>query len=380
VQDNFALSDDQIMIRDTAEEFLAEVSSSVAVRSAMEVGTGFDAGTWSRIGRDMGWCGIQVPETYGGLGLSWVELTVLLEQMGRRLLCSPFFSSVCLAATALIETANEAGRAAYLPGIAAGSLTATLGFGSQGIEWNPDAVTAKARRTPEGFVLNGSFRHVVDGATAELLLLTAKLDGEVALFAVPRSGVGVTSEVHACIDRTRRVAWVALNGAVVAGDALLARGDQACEGLSRTSALAAIALAAEQLGGAQQCLDLTLQYTSGRVQFGRTINSFQAVKHRCAQMMVMIEATRSALIGAAHRVSAGAATKDLLLEAACVKTFASEAFYFCAAEAIQLHGGVGFTWDYDPHLYFKRAQMSGHWLGSTDTMRERAAAALLDGT
>lgn len=380
MQDNFALSDDQIMIRDTAEEFLADVSSSAAVRSAMETATGFDLGTWSRIGRDMGWCGIQVPETYGGLGLSWVELTVLLEQMGRRLLCSPFFSSVCLAATALIETANEAGRAAYLPGIAAGSLTATLGFGSQGIEWNPDAVTARASRTPEGFVLNGSFRHVVDGATAELLLLTAKLDGEMALFAVPRSSVGLSSAAHACIDRTRRVASVVLGGVPIAAEALLARGDQAGEGLSRTGALAAVALAAEQLGGAQQCLDLTLQYTGGRVQFGRTINSFQAVKHRCAQMMVMLEAARSALIGAAHRISVGAATKELLLEAACVKTFASETFYFCAAEAIQLHGGVGFTWDYDPHLYFKRAQMSGHWLGSADTMRERAAAALLDGT
>jgi alkylation response protein AidB-like acyl-CoA dehydrogenase len=279
----------------------------------------------------------------------------------------------------LIETAEDAARAAYLPDIAAGTLTATVGFGAQGIEWSPDSITATARSTREGFVLNGSFRHVVDGATAELLLLTARWDGDVALFAVPRSAVGVTSGAHTCVDRTRRIASVALNDAPAAGDALIARGERACEGLSRTSALAAIALAAEQLGGAQQCLDLTLQHVSGRVQFGRTINSFQAVKHRCAQMMVMIEATRSALIGAANRVSAGAATTDLALEAACVKTFASEAFYFCAAEAIQLHGGVGFTWDYDPHLYFKRAQMSSHWLGSADTMRERVAAALLDG-
>jgi len=315
---------------------------------------------------------------YGGLGLSWIELTLLLEQMGRRLLCAPFFSSVCLAATALMETANEAGKAAHLPQIASGSLTATVGFGEQGIEWNPQAVTASARGTPQGYILDGTFRHVVDGTTATTLLLAAGYNGDVALFAVPRLAPGVTSHAYSPIDRTRRVAAVTLSGVTVLSDALLAQGAQAREGLSRTSALAAIALAAEQLGGAQQCLDLTLQYTSGRMQFGRTINCFQAVKHRCAQMMVMIEATRSALLGAAHRVSARAATPDLLLEAACAKTFASEAFYFCAAEAIQLHGGVGFTWDYDTQLYFKRAQMSGHWLGSADVMRERAAAALLD--
>jgi alkylation response protein AidB-like acyl-CoA dehydrogenase len=151
------------------------------------------------------------------------------------------------------------------------------------------------------------------------------------------------------------------------------------DALRRTEALAAIALAAEQLGGAQQCLDLTLAYTTERVQFGRSIASFQAVKHRCAEMMVRIEATRSAVHGAARAVGAAQpiATGDLALEAACAKTFASETFFWCAQEAIQLHGGVGFTWDYDPQLYFKRAQASTHWLGDPDTLRERAAAALL---
>jgi alkylation response protein AidB-like acyl-CoA dehydrogenase len=150
------------------------------------------------------------------------------------------------------------------------------------------------------------------------------------------------------------------------------------DAMARACALSAILLAAEQLGGAQRCLDMTLAYTADRKQFGRTVNSFQAVKHRCAEMMIRIEATRSAIYGAARVANTAPDTNTLVLEAACAKAFASDAFYFCAQEAIQLHGGVGFTWEYDPHLYFKRAQAGNHWLGSIDTLRERAAAALLD--
>ena len=150
------------------------------------------------------------------------------------------------------------------------------------------------------------------------------------------------------------------------------------DALERTSALAALLLAAEQLGGAQQCLDLTLAYVAERTQFGQPIAAFQAVKHRCAEMMVRIEATRSAVYGAAALATAAQATHELLMEAGAAKAQASEAFFFCAQEAIQLHGGVGFTWEYDPHLYFKRAQAGGHWLGSATRWREHIARALLD--
>ena len=180
------------------------------------------------------------------------------------------------------------------------------------------------------------------------------------------------------IDATRRLAEVRLAGVRLAPDALIAEGARVTEGLTRTAALAAIALAAEQLGGAQQCLDMTLAYISERVQFGRQIASFQAVKHRCALMMVQIEAARSAVYGAACVAASAPPTDALVMESACAKTLASEAFFFCAQEAIQLHGGVGFTWEYDPHLYFKRAQSSGAWLGAPDALRERVAAAMLD--
>lgn len=376
---DFALNEDQKMIREAAEIFLAETSSSAAVRSAMEMAVGYDAQLWARIGSELGWCSTYIPEAYDGLGLSYVELTLLMEQMGRRLVCSPFLATVCLAANAILEIADEAARARYLPQIAAGTLTATLALSSSGIDWQPDSLESIVRREADGYVLTGLFRHVPDGSSADLLLVPAYIDNDsLVLLAVPASTPGISRVEHLTIDRTRRLTEVRFENVNLPADAILAQGKKVAEGFQRTVALAAIALAAEQLGGAQQCLDLTLAYAAERVQFGRVINTFQAVKHRCAEMMIKIEATRSAVFGAARVANASPSTSELALEAACVKAFASETFFFCARETIQLHGGVGFTWEYDPHLYFKRAQASSHWLGSIDTMRERAAAALLD--
>ena len=376
---DFGLTADQQMIRDAAASFLAEASSSAKVRRAMESESGTDPELWARIGQEMGWCATHVPEAYGGLGLGWVELTLILEETGRRLVCAPFFSTVALATNALLECGSEAARQKWLPDIAAGTLSATLAFGERGIDWSPEHVTASARTTHDGFVLEGEFRHVPDGASVDCLFLPARLDnGAIALFAVKTDLPGVDRRNHAGFDATRRVAQVSLADVHLSPDALVAKGAEAEEGLARTAALAAISLAAEQLGGAQHCLEMALAYSAERVQFGRTINGYQAVKHRCAEMMIRIEATRSAVAGAARLADLRPATAALLLEAACAKAFASETFRYCAGECIQLHGGVGFTWEYDPHLYFKRAQAGSQWLGSPDAMRERVAAALLD--
>lgn len=376
---DFSLSADQRMIRDAAVDFLAEQSPSSAVRRAMASPQGFDPELWERMGADMGWCALPIAETHGGLSLSWVELALLMEQMGRRLVCSPYFATVCLAATALRESANGAACESWLPRIAEGGLRATLGFGEVGVGWDPSRVTATAHRTPSGFALEGQWRHVPDGAQAELFVLAARLDGQPALFVVPADEPGLQAVEHSGMDLTRRTARIGLTGVSLPPTSLLAQGGQAGIAMERTEALAAIALAAEQLGGAQQCLDLTLAYVAERVQFGRTLASFQAVKHRCAEMMVRIESTRSAVAGAARVASDKAvATADLRMAAACAKSFASDTFYVCAQEAIQLHGGVGFTWEYDPQLYFKRAQAGTHWLGTPDSLREHAAAGLLD--
>jgi len=382
---DFALSSDQEMIRDTAEAFLAEVSASAAVRTAMQSATGYDEGTWARIGQELGWCAITIPDKYDGLGLTSVELVLLMEQMGRRLLCAPFFSTVCLAAQVLLEVADEDARQRYLPHIAAGELTATVALADTGIDWQPQNVNATVSVCEDGFVINGSFQHVPNGASADLLIVPARnVDfsgdvGTVALYAFPSTLSGITRTAHVNIDTTRRIAAVKLDQVMLLRDALIATPQQVEQGMPRAMALAALALAAEQLGGAQQCLDLTLAYTAERVQFGRTIASFQAIKHRCAEMMVNIEATRSAIYGAASvAASLGSGSDEaFLLEAACAKTLASDTFFHCAGEAIQLHGGVGFTWEFDPQLYFKRAQASAHWLGSADALREQVATALL---
>jgi len=375
----FGVDADQQMIREAAASFLDEACPSSAVRAAMSSSSGVDEVLWRRISGEMGWCATKVPEGYGGLGLGWVELALILEQMGRRLACVPFFSTVVLAATALIEIGNREACARWLRSIAAGEITATLAFGERGIDWDERQVTARAESTGDGYRVDGSFRHVPEGCAARLLLLPARLsNGDLALFSIDALASGVRREEHVGFDVTRRVAAVELRGVQLAPDALLSRGPAVHEAMERTAALGAICLGAEQLGSAQKCLDLVLDFAAERIQFGRSISTYQAIKHRCAEMMLRIEATKSAVAGATRLADTCPDLLTLKLEAACAKAFASETLRFCAGEAIQLHGGVGFTWDYDPHLYFKRAQASSQWLGAPAVLRERVAAALFD--
>jgi alkylation response protein AidB-like acyl-CoA dehydrogenase len=377
----FALTDDQRMIRDAAETFLAEVSGSAAVRGAMESDAGFDAALWSRIAQEMGWCATAIPEAHGGLGLGQVELALLFEQMGRHQLCAPFFSTAALAATALCEAGSTAAQDRWLPRIADGSLQTTLALGAKGVQWDALSTGVLATRTADGWQLDGESAHVPDGASAEWIFVVARVNDanagdEFGLFAVPADAPGLTRTPLSTWDATRRLARLVLCRVRLdaAGQVAAAAG----EAFERIEALAALLLAAEQLGGAQQCLDLTLAYTAGRVQFGQPIAAFQAVKHRCAEMMVRIEAARSAVYGAAAVADGRPDTCHLVMEAGGAKARASETFFYCAQEAIQLHGGVGFTWEYDPHLYFKRAQAGNAWLGTPEHWRERIACALLD--
>lgn len=375
---NFSLTDDQLMIRDAAADFLAEACSSAALRAHLDAQPDFDPALWRQLGEELGWCATAIPEDLGGLGLGRVEQVLLLEQMGRRLLCSPFFATVALAATALQQLGSVAARQRWLPLIAAGQLRATLALSARGVGLGQPGLTAQ--RCGHGWRLDGALAHVPDGASAELLLVLARLDeGGLGLFAVPASADGLGCTPCDTWDRSRPLARLTLQAVTLDAAARLDEGGLDLAALQAVEARAALLLAAEQLGGAQQCLDLTLAYTAERSQFGQKIAAFQAVKHRCALMMVEIEATRSLVYGAAALADSGAAAQAVRLEAGAAKARASEAFFFCAQEAIQLHGGVGFTWEYDPHLYFKRAQASGPWLGTADQWRERVAAALLDG-
>ena len=343
------LTDDQRMIRDAAAQFLAKASGAPAVRAALESEAGFDERAW-RSAAEMGWCGTAVAEDCGGLGLGPTELVLILEQMGRHLFCGPFFSSVALTANLLSEAGGKAARAKYLPGLADGSMRGAAAFEAAGV---------KARKGKGGWLLTGRIAGVSDAASADVLLVATGA----GIYAV--GAKAFAARPLTTWDGTRRLADVELKNAPA--ERVDDAGRQA--GLARAKSLAQLYLAAEQLGGAQQCLDITVRYTSERRQFGRPIASFQAVKHRCAQMMVKVEGLRSLVYGAA-------ASRDAL-DCAGAKALASETYFHCAAEAIQLHGGVGFTWEFEPQLHFKRAQAGSHALGTADALRERIAQELL---
>ncbi|RQT03596.1 acyl-CoA dehydrogenase family protein [Burkholderia contaminans] len=383
---DLALTDEQAMIRDAAADVLAERSASADVRRALEHSAGRDDALWAALAGELGWNALALPEASGGLELGAVEQTVLMEQLGRRIACVPYFSTACLAATALAGCADTPPANRWLAKIAEGACSATLAL--------PFDLPAGARQLPVvaeeaagGHALSGTVEQVIDGAHADLLLVPARIANEgqsIGLFAIDvatASGLDVTP--LDTLDATRPIARIVLDEVRVNRDGLFACGNAAAQVLERTAWFAALALAAEQLGGAQQCLDLTLDYTSQRVQFGRAIASFQAVKHRCAQMMVLIESARSAVLGAAHAWDAeagGVAPSDALrADIAAAKSAANDAYAFGAQEAIQLHGGVGFTWEYDPHLYFKRAQASGAQFGSTPQLLEWIASHAIDG-
>ncbi len=383
----FSFTQEQKMIRDTAQAFLAEVSTSDGIRSAMETERGFDQKVWNRICEEMYWQAIHIPEEYGGMGLGYVELVVLLEQMGQRLLCSPFFSTVCLGANALLTCGTNQQKHEYLSQICEGRLTATLAYTSSNGRW--DALALQTIVIPKGddYVLNGTYRYVLDGHTADLLIVAARIEGSIgeegiSLFAVESDTPGMTRTWLPTMDQTRKQAEIVMENVVLTHANLMGEYATAWPNLSKIIQLATIAAAAEQVGGSQQVLDLTVAYTKDRVQFGRPVGAFQAVKHQAADMMQRTEVARSAIYYAAciaEEATTGGVLANELSEAASVaKSYCSDSYFKNAGDAIQLHGGVGFTWEYDAHLFFKRAKSSELFLGNGAYHREQIAKMLLD--
>jgi len=373
---HFAFDEAQQELRAQARAFLAEHSGSEQVRRAMASAEGFDPGVWKQLSAELGWTALLVPEEYGGLGLGMVELVALVEVMGEALLCAPFFSSICLGAQALLVAGTDAQKREHLPAIAEGSLLATLADLEPNGRFDASGIETVARRGGDGFTLSGTKRYVVDGHRADLLVVAARREGSadeegVGLFLVPAKTPGVQRRALPTLDATRRLAEVELRSARVPAGALLGDPGRGFSALERTRDLAAVALAAEQVGGAQRCLDLSVAYAKERVQFGRPIGSFQAIQHKCADVMVAVEAARSGAYGAACVAAEG--SPGLAAAASLAKCTASEAFFRSAAESIQIHGGVGFTWEYDVHLYFKRARGGESLLGDPAWHRERVA-------
>jgi alkylation response protein AidB-like acyl-CoA dehydrogenase len=383
----FRFTEEQEMIRATAEAFLAEVSTPAAVRSAMVTETGYDPELWQRICADMCWQAMHIPEAYGGLGLGYVELVATLEQMGRYLLCSPFYATVCLAANALLVAGSDEQKAEYLPQLAAGA-TGTLAYTGSSGRWDASAVDAVWVPEDDGYRIRGSYRYVPDGHTAQLLVLAARAAGSVgeagiSLFVIPAGTAGIRRQWLPTMDQTRRQAQLVLDDVFVPAAALMGEPASAWPALAKIVDLATVAIAADQVGGAQQALDLTLAYLKERVQFGRVIASYQAVKHKAADMMVRAEAGRSAAYYAAciadEALAGGPLGRELAEAASIAKAYCSDAYFFNAGCGIQLHGGVGFTAEYDIQLYFKRAKSTETFLGNGAWHRERLARRLLDG-
>lgn len=383
----FSFTEEQKMIRDTAQAFLAEISSSDAIRNAMATEQGFEDQIWQRICDEMYWQAIHIPEEYGGMGLGYVELVVMLEQMGQYLLCSPFFSTVCLGANALMVAGTPDQKQNYLSQICEGGLTSTLAYTSSNGQWGANAVQTTVATQGDDYVLNGTYRYVPDGHTAELLIVAARNEGSageegISLFAIPADTAGVKRTWLPTMDETRKQAEIVLTNVILSKDHLMGEQGRAWPQLNKVIQLATIATAAEQTGGSQQALDLTVAYTKERVQFGRPVAGFQAVKHQAADMMLRTEVARSAVYYAAcvaeESMTGGPLAGELAEAASVAKSYCSDGYFKNASDAIQLHGGVGFTWEYDVHLYFKRAKSSELFLGNAAYHREQVAKILLD--
>jgi alkylation response protein AidB-like acyl-CoA dehydrogenase len=365
---NFAFSEEQEELRRAVRRFLDDKSPMTEVRRLMETTEGYDPAVWQQMGAQLGLQGLAIPEEYGGSGFGYVELIVVLEEMGASLLCAPYFSTVALAANALLSTGDESAKKDLLPGIASGDTIATLAFTEDSGRWDLDGITIEARGGGQGWALHGHKMFVLDGHTASLVLVAARTGAGVSIFAVEGDASGLTRTSLATMDQTRKQARLEFDGT----PARLV-GEEGSGGavLTRTLDLAAVALAAEQVGGAQRCLDTSVEYAKTRIQFGRPIGSFQAIKHKCADMLLEVESAKSAAYYAGW--AAAEDSEELPVVASLAKSYCSEAYFHAAAENIQIHGGIGFTWEHDAHLYFKRAKSSELLLGDPTYHRELLA-------
>ncbi len=359
-------------LREAVREFLTAKSPESAVRAAMESGPRHDPAVWDQMARQLRLPGLALPSDYGGDGFGLTELEVVLEEMGAALLCSPFFATVVLAAQALLASADEAACARYLPGIAAGQTIATLAAAEGNASWDPAMVAARAERVKGdgevggGWVLSGKKSFVIDGTIADLVLVAARSIAGPSLFAVDRGAPGLNAQPMTTLDPTRAMAVLTFDQVPAI---LIGAEGQGGRLMSRVLDLASVALAAEQAGGARRCLEMSAGYARTRFQFGRPIGSFQAVKHKCADMLVRVELAEATAREAARLADEAAA--EFPVAAATAHICCSQAYMFAAAENIQVHGGIGFTWEHPAHLYFRRAKSSELLFGGPAVYHER---------
>jgi alkylation response protein AidB-like acyl-CoA dehydrogenase len=373
---DFAFSEEQEMLRSSTRDFLAKEVSSKVVRKLMEADGAYDEGLWRKIS-GLGWTALGIPEQYGGVG-TFLDLIVVLEEAGRALMPGPFFATMGLAVPALIEAGTEAQKKEVLGAIAAGSARATLALTEPSGRWDAGAVTLAAKPSGRAWTLDGVKLFVPDAEAADYMVVAARTRGEgedgISLFLVKGRPAGMKVTSLKTLDMTRRWSEVRFDGVKLEGDALMGQVDKAWPPLKRALEWATAALCAEMIGGTQKVLETSTEYAKTRHQFGKPIGIYQAVSHKLADMLVLSESGRSATYYAAWAVEADAT--DRSLAASMAKAYVSDAYRKVAGDGIQVHGGIGFTWEHDMHLYFKRAKSSEVTLGDATYHRELVAQAL----
>ncbi len=370
---NFALTDEQTMLRDTVRAFLNDKSPLTRVRTVMESDSGVDEELWIAMA-ELGLQAMHIPEEYGGAGFTLLETGIVLEELGRNVVAVPYLSSVVLGGSAVLIAGSEEQKAEILASVASGELRLALATTEEGRSWDPADIALEATADGDSFVLHGAKSYVVDGHSADMLVVSAREGAGVSLFLVPTDAPHLSRSRIQTMDMTRQQAVVTCDGVRVPASSRLGVAGSGVATLEQLYDIAAAMLACEQVGGAQRCLEMSVEYAKDRFQFGRAIGSFQAIKHKCADMLVQVESARSA---AYHAGWAAAEDPDELAVAApTAKAYCSDAYFFCAGETIQVHGGIGFTWEHDAHLYLKRAKTSQLMLGDSAEWRARLAMRL----
>ena len=361
----FSFSPEQDEFRSSLRRFFAERSPAKEVRRLMETDVGWERDAWRRINGELGLTAVRIPEAYGGHGFGFGEQAIVLEEMGRVLLCAPYFSSAVLAAGAILNAGSEAQKAALLPGIASGEVIATLASAEDGGDWGAEATALTATRVGDGGRLDGQKSFVLDGHSADLIVVLGRTAAGLTLFTVAGDAAGLARRGLRTLDPTRKLARLEFRG--VAASLLGAEGGAAGP-FARTMAEASVLLANEMVGGAERLREDALSYAMMRMQFGRSIAGFQSMKHKQADMLLEVELAKSAAYFAAAALDDG--DDDVMATASLAKAAASEAYVQTAIHAIQIHGGIGFTWDNDTHLWFKRAKASEAMFGDAHFHRE----------
>jgi alkylation response protein AidB-like acyl-CoA dehydrogenase len=367
----FSFSEEQDAFRETLRRFLENHSSTTAVRQIMATDAGYDKSVWRQLSGELGLTAVHIPEAYGGMGYGISELAIAVEEMGRALLCAPYFASTVMASTAILKAGTEAQKQALLPALASGATIATLALAEDDGKWHADGVSMIAAPAAGKFKLSGVKNFVIDGHSADLVVVAARRNATagpdgLSLFTVASDAPGLERTLLESADPTRKIARLSFDGveAELLGDEGSGAGP-----LRDTLDVAAICLANEMVGGAARLLEDAIEYAKMRVQFGRPIASFQSLKHKAADMLLDVELAKSAAYYAAAAADDG--DEDVSANASLAKAAASDAYMQTAVHAIQIHGGIGFTWDNDTHLWFKRAKSSEVLLGTSSYHRER---------